>query len=467
MFLHVKRLLIAICSMILVGVCLNSIPTKAHAADNTFQVVKDKTVRLHVSANITLSAPTAKTGTGFFVDDGYIVTAAHVFGRGDWQRITPDGQANEPEIKVDVPNSNGNLEARPDIKARLIGLDRNSDLALIRVSGQKYQRVTCSRKPFDSVSQMNLHGLGWNENSVSTPDDLGVGNGKAERADIGDGERYKIFNIRASHGNSGGPVFNDQGQVVAIITAGNDQQVDPGVDYILATPISKVLDIFHKDDCFKSDAICVTNPERVLAKIYKHTGSEQYIPSYYSIYKSQVIDAVVNSLRSQFAAKLPYIRNIDMSPHDIDPQRLVPIPRLGELDDLMAAEKNLLVLVTGTVVKTSDTESKFLADEEVFFFNKAAIPASISINMDWNRAAELRSALAAHQLVLLYAIAIDAQDHGCDQELVNKLLGMAKTKLQNVDDKVKDNLPDEIKSLAYPASNGTATKIQEVFGVTP
>ena len=455
---------------------LAAVPTAGHAADDPFEVVKNKTVRLHVRANITtsLSNDSDQVGTGFFIADGYILTAAHVFGPGDWVKTTPEGQPNDPKIELAIPNENGILRPRTEIRAKLVELDRNADLALIQVSGQHYRSVTCSRKLKDDVGKMSLHGLGWNEGQWL--DKIGVGAGfKAEAADVGDGQRYKIFETKASHGDSGGPIFNDAGQVVAVISAGSDQQYHDEVNFVLATPITQIRsflnwqNVYSQTDCFSTDSICVSSPQRVLAKIYRHTGPEDSVPSFFYAYKSWVVNFLNNELAS-LASKVPYIRHLDTSPHALSNSNLVVIPSVSDLDDIMKQEKDALVAVWGSIVDLSRGEGTFSANEEVYYYNQRAVPVDLALRMNTLYTPETKVGVAAHQLILLYAIYLDARDHGCDDDpIINNLKMIASDRLRAIDDdRIRNQLPPDIREFSSPSAEkaSIATQLQATFGVS-
>ncbi len=137
-------------------------------------------------------------GSGFFISaDGYIVTNNHVV----------DG-ACEAEIVTDDEQT---------LKAKVVGTDERSDLALLKAaSDKKFPFVTLSKeKP--EVGQWVL--------AVGNPFGLGgtvtAGIISAENRDIGEGPYDSFLQIDApiNRGNSGGPAFNLKGEVIGVNTA--------------------------------------------------------------------------------------------------------------------------------------------------------------------------------------------------------------------------------------------------------
>jgi serine protease Do len=136
-------------------------------------------------------------GSGFFIsEDGYLVTNAHVVQDGrEYTVIMDDGE---------------------EIDAKLIGTDERTDLALLKVEGNDFTYVKFSHDE-PKVGQWvvavgNPFGLGG---SVS------AGIISAEHRDIGSGpyDNYLQIDAPVNRGNSGGPTFNTNGEVIGVNTA--------------------------------------------------------------------------------------------------------------------------------------------------------------------------------------------------------------------------------------------------------
>ncbi len=138
-------------------------------------------------------------GSGFFIsDDGYLVTNNHVVAEGSaFTVVTNDGK---------------------ELDAKLIGTDPRTDLAVLKVDGDgKFTYV-------DFADDSKVRVGDWVV-AVGNPFGLGgtvtAGIVSARGRDIGAGPYDDFLQIDASvnRGNSGGPTFNLNGQVVGINTA--------------------------------------------------------------------------------------------------------------------------------------------------------------------------------------------------------------------------------------------------------
>lgn len=138
-------------------------------------------------------------GSGFFIsDDGYLVTNNHVVEEGSaFTVVMNDGK---------------------ELDAKLIGTDPRTDLAVLKVEGDgKFTYV-------DFADDSKVRVGDWVV-AVGNPFGLGgtvtAGIVSARGRDIGAGPYDDFLQIDASvnRGNSGGPTFNLNGQVVGINTA--------------------------------------------------------------------------------------------------------------------------------------------------------------------------------------------------------------------------------------------------------
>ncbi|PBB65225.1 serine protease [Mesorhizobium sp. WSM4312] len=139
-------------------------------------------------------------GSGFFIsEDGYLVTNNHVVSEGsDFSVVTDDGK---------------------ELDAKLIGADPRTDLAVLKVDGggNKFTYV-------DFADDSKIRIGDWVV-AVGNPFGLGgtvtAGIVSARGRDIGAGPYDDFIQIDApvNRGNSGGPTFDLNGQVVGINTA--------------------------------------------------------------------------------------------------------------------------------------------------------------------------------------------------------------------------------------------------------
>lgn len=137
-------------------------------------------------------------GSGFFISaDGYAVTNNHVVDGAD---------------KVEVTTDDGKTYS-----AKVIGADARTDVALIKVEGG-------SNFPFAKLSEGKPRIGDW-VLAVGNPFGLGgtvtAGIVSASGRDIGNGPYDDFIQIDApvNKGNSGGPAFNTEGEVMGVNTA--------------------------------------------------------------------------------------------------------------------------------------------------------------------------------------------------------------------------------------------------------
>ena len=137
-------------------------------------------------------------GSGFFISaDGYAVTNNHVVDGAD---------------KVEVTTDDGKTYT-----AKVIGTDPRTDLALIKVEGG-------SNFPFAKLADGKPRIGDW-VLAVGNPFGLGgtvtAGIVSASGRDIGNGPYDDFIQIDApvNKGNSGGPAFNTEGEVIGVNTA--------------------------------------------------------------------------------------------------------------------------------------------------------------------------------------------------------------------------------------------------------
>jgi len=158
-------------------------------------------------------------GAGFFISsDGYVVTNNHVVDHAkEVTVITADGK---------------------NMSARVVGTDPKTDLALLKVKeGSNYPFVTfASQEPRVGdwvVAIGNPFGLGGT---------VTAGIVSARGRDIGAGPYDDFLQIDApvNHGNSGGPTFNENGEVVGINTAiFSPSGGSVGVGFAVASDVAK------------------------------------------------------------------------------------------------------------------------------------------------------------------------------------------------------------------------------------
>ena len=158
-------------------------------------------------------------GSGFFIrHDGYILTNYHVIH--DAKTIT-------------IITHNGSSH-----KAKIVGIDKPSDLAVIKIDAPKkhndFQSVIFGNADEARIGDRvltfgNPYGLGI---SVSE----GIISAKARNIGVGE-QQYIQTDAAINQGNSGGPMFNIEGEVIGINTAIFSSQGASGIGFALPSNI--------------------------------------------------------------------------------------------------------------------------------------------------------------------------------------------------------------------------------------
>ena len=166
-------------------------------------------------------SPRRGQGSGFIVsDDGYILTNTHVV----------DG-ADEVVVK---------LSDRREFKAKVIGSDEKTDVALLKIDARNLPKVTIGNPDRLKVGEWVLAigaPFGF-ENSVTA----GIVSAKGRALPQ---ENYTPFiqtDVAVNPGNSGGPLFNLRGEVVGI----NSQIISRSGGYMglsFAIPIDVAMEV--------------------------------------------------------------------------------------------------------------------------------------------------------------------------------------------------------------------------------
>jgi serine protease Do len=136
-------------------------------------------------------------GSGVVVTtDGYILTNFHVVDGAD-------------DIKVEMTDGR-------TLTAKLVGSDKPSDLALVKVAGTGFKAVAFGNSDHVKVGDVVL-AVG-NPLGVGQTVTMGIISGKGRSTGVGDGSYEDFLQTDApiNHGNSGGALVNTKGELVGI-----------------------------------------------------------------------------------------------------------------------------------------------------------------------------------------------------------------------------------------------------------
>jgi serine protease Do len=171
-------------------------------------------------------------GSGFIVDQhGYIVTAAHVIEKADRIYV---------KLSTDPESEQGH-------RARLVGLDKATDLAVIKIDVDH-------SLPTVKLGNSDATQPGDSVEAIGSPFDLaqtvtaGIISAKDRRIDGGVGGQFKHFiqtDASINPGNSGGPLLNMNGQVIGVNDAIVTQSAGSmGIGF--AIPSNTVAEVYNQ-----------------------------------------------------------------------------------------------------------------------------------------------------------------------------------------------------------------------------
>jgi serine protease Do len=175
----------------------DGLPSFGHLPVERFLRSFGRPANPHRSPNPPSRQLMTRQGSGFFIStDGYVVTNGHVVENTKTAEITTDGGKT--------------------YSAKVIGLDSRTDIALIKVEGTGF--------PFVKFAETSPR-VGDLVLAIGNPFGLGgtvtAGIVSARGRDIGDGPYEDFIQIDApvNRGNSGGPTFDMDGNVIGVNTA--------------------------------------------------------------------------------------------------------------------------------------------------------------------------------------------------------------------------------------------------------
>ena len=255
-----------------------------------------------------MNSSAAVSGSGFILtSDGYILTNYHVIE-----------DAYQSNAEISVMNHDGE-----EFPATIVGFESDNDIAVIKIDAEGLDPVVIGDSDAMNVGDVVYavgNPLGELEFSMST------GHVSAKDRNIGDevsAEKIHMFQMDAAvnSGNSGGPVYNDQGQVVGVVTAKYTKSGVEGLGF--AIPINDAASIAND----------IITKGYVTGKAYMALSIRNDYTEMYAQYYGWPMGAMVGAVDEGGAAEKAGIQAGDI------------ITRLGEdsvesYNDLKAAVKN-------------------------------------------------------------------------------------------------------------------------------
>lgn len=177
-----------------------------------------------------INTPVRFNGTGFMIDvKGYLVTNAHVVKNSK---------------NIYIQNNKGD-----QYKVAVVKLDLAKDIAILKIEDSEFKPLANLpygvRKSSTDIAEP-LFTLGFPRNEIV----YGEGYLSAKTGHNGDTLSCQIA-VAANPGNSGGPVFNQNGEVIGILST-KEIQTEGAVFAIQSKYIYQVLDELKKDTVYKS-----------------------------------------------------------------------------------------------------------------------------------------------------------------------------------------------------------------------
>jgi serine protease Do len=167
------------------------------------------------------------SGTGFLIDGkGYLATNAHIIKNSN---------------TVIVVNNKGE-----EFNAKIVLIDNAKDLAILKINDEEFKPITLPYGISKSTTEIAepIYTFGYPRNEIV----YGEGYLSARTGYNGDTLSCQI-DVPANPGNSGGPVFNENGEVIGILST-RQMQTEGAVFAIQSKYIHKALEEVKKKDEF-------------------------------------------------------------------------------------------------------------------------------------------------------------------------------------------------------------------------
>ena len=200
-----------------------------------------------VDENGEVKTTEARTGSGFIVSaDGLIVTNRHVVR--DWEYNKPPQDWTGRITKLEIIQAGQRREDAARAEVYRLGKDASgADVAILRMKSAQVRFVRSREPDLSRVSpgdDVAVFGYPFGLDLLAKTHDEQVEPSLSTGIVSRVGQDFIQLNLRAYHGNSGGPVFNRRGEVIGILTA----NVTSAQDITLVTPISAALELIRQPE---------------------------------------------------------------------------------------------------------------------------------------------------------------------------------------------------------------------------
>ncbi|HKP11045.1 MAG TPA: trypsin-like peptidase domain-containing protein [Blastocatellia bacterium] len=186
----------------------------------------------------------ARTGSGFIVSGGgLVITNRHLVR--DWEYNKPSQGWTGRITKLEIIRAGQRREDATPAEVYRLGKDASeADVAILRMKSAQVRFVSGFESdlgkvgPGEDVAVIGYpFGLDLLKQTHDEQVEPSLSTGIVSRV----GQDFIQLNLRAYHGNSGGPVFNRRGEVIGILTA----NFTSAQDIALVTPINAALELIR------------------------------------------------------------------------------------------------------------------------------------------------------------------------------------------------------------------------------
>jgi S1-C subfamily serine protease len=187
----------------------------------------------------------ARTGSGFLISSGgLIVTNRHLVRDWEYNSASQNLTGHTTKIEVILPGQKRDEAILAEVHR--INPDKDSpDVAILKINSSRLRFVRGIESDLNNIEQgedVAVIGYPFGLDLLKQTHDEQIAPSLSTGIISRVGQDYIQLNLRAYHGNSGGPALNRKGEVIGILTA----NVSSAQDIALCTPISAALELINQ-----------------------------------------------------------------------------------------------------------------------------------------------------------------------------------------------------------------------------